>query len=394
MHARFVAAGRVRPGPAQPGPGHPQRVDAAELPGRGGAARRLRRRGAALRRRRVAAGQRHRVRPDVPGDPRRAPGARPDAGRAPRLRWADRPALRPTSRCWTASSSASGCSTTAPPGPACPGTSGGSPPAARSPAPSWPWSSGPTRGAGPAARCAGGPRSATSRARCWWKLDRIVLKAAGPTTALAAAPHKRPPSRQPTTHPADPTPDGTRSADPRPPARVPPIASRRPGAPRVGDHRGLAAGGFPPRSRPPTRAAPGWCRGRPVSGVRGWTGPAHPGRPAQRPPRPDARRDAARRGGVRGTPCRAGPDRGRRAAAARRFTLVRRLAAQPPMPALTIVTSAAQQVSGDESIEPGQAALWGLARTLRIERRGPGPPRRHRPGRRRRAADPRRGTAR
>ncbi|MFI7438105.1 aminotransferase class I/II-fold pyridoxal phosphate-dependent enzyme [Micromonospora haikouensis] len=49
------------------------------------------------------------------------------------------------------------------------------------------------------------------------------------------------------------------------------------------------------------------------------------------------------------------------------FTLVRRLAAQPPMPAFTIVTNAAHQVTGDEPVEPVQTALWGLARTLRIE---------------------------
>ncbi|MEU8191999.1 beta-ketoacyl reductase, partial [Micromonospora carbonacea] len=37
------------------------------------------------------------------------------------------------------------------------------------------------------------------------------------------------------------------------------------------------------------------------------------------------------------------------------------------MPALTIVTNAAHQVTGDEPVEPVQTALWGLARTLRIE---------------------------
>ncbi|WDZ83560.1 aminotransferase class I/II-fold pyridoxal phosphate-dependent enzyme [Micromonospora cathayae] len=49
------------------------------------------------------------------------------------------------------------------------------------------------------------------------------------------------------------------------------------------------------------------------------------------------------------------------------FTLLRRLAGQPPLPAVTIVTNAAQQLTPDEPVEPAQAALWGLARTLRIE---------------------------
>ncbi|MFE1961902.1 bifunctional SDR family oxidoreductase/pyridoxal phosphate-dependent aminotransferase family protein [Streptomyces sp. NPDC059479] len=49
------------------------------------------------------------------------------------------------------------------------------------------------------------------------------------------------------------------------------------------------------------------------------------------------------------------------------FTLVRRLAAHPPMPDLTVITGAAQNVTGGESVEPYQSALWGLARTLRTE---------------------------
>ncbi|MFD7899426.1 bifunctional SDR family oxidoreductase/pyridoxal phosphate-dependent aminotransferase family protein [Streptomyces sp. NPDC059743] len=49
------------------------------------------------------------------------------------------------------------------------------------------------------------------------------------------------------------------------------------------------------------------------------------------------------------------------------FTLVRRLAAHPPMPDLTVITDAAQNVTGGESVEPYQSALWGLARTLRTE---------------------------
>ncbi|QIQ05512.1 aminotransferase class I/II-fold pyridoxal phosphate-dependent enzyme [Streptomyces liangshanensis] len=49
------------------------------------------------------------------------------------------------------------------------------------------------------------------------------------------------------------------------------------------------------------------------------------------------------------------------------FTLVRRLAAHPPMPDLTFVTHTAQSVTGDERVEPFHTALWGLARTLRAE---------------------------
>ncbi|WP_446040465.1 SDR family NAD(P)-dependent oxidoreductase, partial [Streptomyces sp. SID1121] len=49
------------------------------------------------------------------------------------------------------------------------------------------------------------------------------------------------------------------------------------------------------------------------------------------------------------------------------FTLVRRLAAHPPMPDLTFVTHSAQSVTAEEQVEPFQTALWGLARTLRTE---------------------------
>lgn len=49
------------------------------------------------------------------------------------------------------------------------------------------------------------------------------------------------------------------------------------------------------------------------------------------------------------------------------FTLVRRLAAHPPMPDLLIVTAGAHQVAGEESVDPFMTSLWGLGRTLRVE---------------------------
>ncbi|MER7786640.1 aminotransferase class I/II-fold pyridoxal phosphate-dependent enzyme [Streptomyces sp. NPDC097640] len=49
------------------------------------------------------------------------------------------------------------------------------------------------------------------------------------------------------------------------------------------------------------------------------------------------------------------------------FTLVRRLAARPPMPDLLIVTTAAHSVTGEEPVAPFMTALWGLGRTLRVE---------------------------
>ncbi|MFC8076980.1 aminotransferase class I/II-fold pyridoxal phosphate-dependent enzyme [Streptomyces sp. NPDC057307] len=49
------------------------------------------------------------------------------------------------------------------------------------------------------------------------------------------------------------------------------------------------------------------------------------------------------------------------------FTLVRRLAARPPMSDLLIVTSAAHQVAAADVVDPFMTALWGLGRTLRVE---------------------------
>ncbi|MGW7366845.1 SDR family NAD(P)-dependent oxidoreductase, partial [Streptomyces sp. NPDC054841] len=49
------------------------------------------------------------------------------------------------------------------------------------------------------------------------------------------------------------------------------------------------------------------------------------------------------------------------------FTLVRRLAARPPMPDLLIVTSGAHQVAGEETVAPFMTSLWGLGRTVRLE---------------------------
>ncbi|MFF2073547.1 bifunctional SDR family oxidoreductase/pyridoxal phosphate-dependent aminotransferase family protein [Kitasatospora sp. NPDC058162] len=49
------------------------------------------------------------------------------------------------------------------------------------------------------------------------------------------------------------------------------------------------------------------------------------------------------------------------------FTLVRRLAARPPMPDLLIVTTGAHDITGGEPVDPLMTALWGLARTLRAE---------------------------
>lgn len=49
------------------------------------------------------------------------------------------------------------------------------------------------------------------------------------------------------------------------------------------------------------------------------------------------------------------------------FSLVRRLAARPPMSDLLIVTTAAHQVAAEDVVDPFMSALWGLGRTLRVE---------------------------
>ncbi|MFC5288223.1 aminotransferase class I/II-fold pyridoxal phosphate-dependent enzyme [Actinokineospora guangxiensis] len=49
------------------------------------------------------------------------------------------------------------------------------------------------------------------------------------------------------------------------------------------------------------------------------------------------------------------------------FSLVRKLGARPPMPGLTIVTRHGQCVVGTERVDPVHAALWGFARSLRVE---------------------------
>ncbi|MET4927468.1 SDR family NAD(P)-dependent oxidoreductase, partial [Streptomyces sp. PSRA5] len=49
------------------------------------------------------------------------------------------------------------------------------------------------------------------------------------------------------------------------------------------------------------------------------------------------------------------------------FTLVRGLAARPPMSDLLIVTSAAHRVAAEDVVDPFMTALWGLGRTLRVE---------------------------
>ncbi|RSO10948.1 aminotransferase [Streptomyces sp. WAC 06783] len=49
------------------------------------------------------------------------------------------------------------------------------------------------------------------------------------------------------------------------------------------------------------------------------------------------------------------------------FDLVRRLAARPPMPDLVLVTSGAQQVVGEETVDPFMTSLWGLGRTMAVE---------------------------
>ncbi|WP_344266002.1 SDR family NAD(P)-dependent oxidoreductase, partial [Streptomyces sodiiphilus] len=49
------------------------------------------------------------------------------------------------------------------------------------------------------------------------------------------------------------------------------------------------------------------------------------------------------------------------------FSLVRHLAAHPPMPSLTLVTGAAHDVTGEDTVDPLHTAVWGLARTLRTE---------------------------
>jgi len=49
------------------------------------------------------------------------------------------------------------------------------------------------------------------------------------------------------------------------------------------------------------------------------------------------------------------------------FALVRCLGARPPMADLTIVTRGAQTVDGQGPVRPAHTALWGLARSLRVE---------------------------
>ncbi|MFJ5811676.1 aminotransferase class I/II-fold pyridoxal phosphate-dependent enzyme [Streptomyces sp. NPDC093093] len=49
------------------------------------------------------------------------------------------------------------------------------------------------------------------------------------------------------------------------------------------------------------------------------------------------------------------------------FAVVRRLLARPPTPSLLIVTTAAHQVTAQDTVDPFMTALWGLGRTLRVE---------------------------
>ncbi|MGW6818263.1 bifunctional SDR family oxidoreductase/pyridoxal phosphate-dependent aminotransferase family protein [Streptomyces sp. NPDC055005] len=49
------------------------------------------------------------------------------------------------------------------------------------------------------------------------------------------------------------------------------------------------------------------------------------------------------------------------------FALVRRTLARPPTPSLLIVTTAAHQVTDQDTVDPFMTALWGLGRTLRVE---------------------------
>ncbi|MEV6709697.1 bifunctional SDR family oxidoreductase/pyridoxal phosphate-dependent aminotransferase family protein [Micromonospora wenchangensis] len=188
------------------------------------------------------------------------------------------------------------------------------------------------------------------------ELDRIVLKAAGPATA-PAAPHRQPPSTRPTPAPTDPSQVDPPPADPASVDRVP-----------AGSVTAVAWRPVVPTPEPATDPGRTWV----VSGEAGVE--SYEGGPVLLTPADldDVHLDRA----LAETPPaevvyvapRGGRDRAEAVALLHGvFTLVRRLAAQPPMPALTIVTNAAQQVTDGESIEPGQAALWGLARTLRIE---------------------------
>lgn len=194
------------------------------------------------------------------------------------------------------------------------------------------------------------------------ELDRIVLKAASPTTDPAAASRHRPPSPHLTPLPADPAPAGTLPADPAPADPVPadPVTA--------GSVTAVTWRPVVPTPEPATEPGRTWV----VSGEAGVE--SYEGGPVLLTPADlhDSHLDETRVGTPPVEVVYVAPrtvrDRAEAVALLHGvFTLVRRLAAQPPMPALTIVTNAAQQVTGDESIEPGQAALWGLARTLRIE---------------------------
>ncbi|MGC5663137.1 aminotransferase class I/II-fold pyridoxal phosphate-dependent enzyme [Micromonospora sp. WMMD723] len=188
------------------------------------------------------------------------------------------------------------------------------------------------------------------------ELDRIVLKAAGPTT-VPAAPHRQPSSTRSTPAPTDPPQADPPPAGPTPVHRVP-----------AGSVTAVAWRPVVPTPQPATDPGRTWV----VSGEAGIE--SYEGGPLLLTPADldDVHLDRALAGTPPAEVVYVAPRGGRDRAAAVAllhgvFTLVRRLAAQPPMPALTIVTNAAQQVTDGESIEPGQAALWGLARTLRIE---------------------------
>ncbi|WP_194823452.1 SDR family NAD(P)-dependent oxidoreductase, partial [Micromonospora sp. S-DT3-3-22] len=203
------------------------------------------------------------------------------------------------------------------------------------------------------------------------ELDRIVLKAAGPTTAPAATP-RRPPSTRPTPLPADPPSASPSPVGPPPaePVSTEPLPASPPPAEPVpaGSVTTVTWRPVVPTPEPATEPGRIWV----VSGEPGVE--SYEGGPLLLTPADlhDAHLDRARAetppAEVVYVAPRAVRDRAGAVALLHGvFTLVRRLAAQPPMPAVTIVTSAAQQVTGDEPVEPGQAALWGLARTLRIE---------------------------
>ncbi|MFI9639013.1 aminotransferase class I/II-fold pyridoxal phosphate-dependent enzyme [Micromonospora sp. NPDC051925] len=188
------------------------------------------------------------------------------------------------------------------------------------------------------------------------ELDRIVLKAAGPTTG-PAAPRLEAPSTRSSAVLAGPPPAGSAPAGSVPGGPVPagsvtavtwrPAAPTPEPAPEVG-HTWVVSGevGVESYDGGPVLLTPADLHDAYLDRARAETPPAEVVYVAPRVV-PDQAEATALLHGV--------------------FTLVRRLAAQPPMPALTIVTNAAQQVTGDEPIEPLQTALWGLARTLRIE---------------------------